>query len=90
MKTGIELVAQEREEQVKKHGFTLQHDADSHEEGVLIDVVGAILSDSQPKDFTLGWEKFSGKITKKTYKEKLIIASALLVAEIDRLQTLGK
>ncbi len=89
MKTGIELIAAEREEQIKKHGFTKQHDADTHYEGSIVEVVKAILDNKGAKDFPLGWENFAGKIVKKTYKEKLIIAGALLAAEIDRLQSFG-
>ncbi len=89
MKTGVELIAIEREEQIKKHGFTKQHDADTHYEGNIVEVVKVVLANKEAKDFPLGWERFSGKMSKKTYKEKLIIAGALLAAEIDRLQSFG-
>ncbi len=36
MKTGIELIAQERKKQIKKHGFDLEHDQ-IHDDGALID-----------------------------------------------------
>ena len=35
MKTGIELIAAERQEQIEKHGRSLEHD-DQHDEGNLI------------------------------------------------------
>ncbi len=89
MKTGAELIAIERDEQIKKHGFTKQHDADTHDNGNIVDAVKCILENKSAKDFPLGWENFAGKITKKKYKEKLIIAGALLAAEVDRLQTFG-
>ena len=42
MKTGIELIAEERQEQIEKHNWTLQHDKEVHDEGSLIDAACAI------------------------------------------------
>ena len=88
MENGIELIAKERDEQIKKHGWTLQHDVDSHEKGKIVEVVVTALTSTASKDFPLGWEGFAEKIIKKSYKEKLIIAGALIAAEIDRVQKL--
>lgn len=89
---GIELIAKERQEQIQKHGRTLHNDvlqndncqlalgaemllAAEHEEGI------------DPYSYPDGWdEKICRKMLAKSYKERLIIAGALIAAEIDRLQ----
>lgn len=89
MKTGIELIAQERQEQIEKHGWTRQHDVDSHNNGDIDKAFRAVLnaeSRHQLDKFPEGWETFAEKVIDKPYKEKLIIAGALIAAEIDRLQ----
>lgn len=82
--TGIELIAKEREEQIKKHGYDENHD-EEHKDGQIIEAVIAVL-DINCMGFPYGWEDFNEKVTMKPYKEKLIIAGALIAAEIDRLQ----
>jgi len=114
-KTAIELIAQEREEQINKHGFTVQYDAGLYDE----DVTGRI---AQPSDlvvaaqaciygsrvlypenhepagsqgsmplFPSSWKDNPcvEKICNKKYKDRLIIAGALIAAEIDRLTAKG-
>lgn len=93
MKTGIELIAEERLEQIEKHGRTIARDvkenyaeqlatgaemllAMSHEEGI------------DPLEFPDGWDHdICEHMLGKPYKERLIIAGALIAAEIDRLQS---
>lgn len=84
MKTGIELIAQERAEQIKKHGWTKEHDA-NHASGELT-CVACGLAYNVPHMIPDNWEPFKQKMLAKKYKERLIIAGALLAAEIDRLQ----
>ena len=93
-KTGIELIADERKEQILKHGFDTNHDAmyndpnAHHQTGELTyAALHALWPEGQfyPRTFEK-W--FADKITTKTYKERLIIAGALLAAEIDRIQNL--
>lgn len=92
MESGIELIAAERQEQIEKHGRTLAYDrlnndneqlsqgaemllAVEHEEGI----------DSE--SYPYGWDKeLCSKMIGKTYKDRLIIAGALIAAEIDRVQ----
>lgn len=91
--TGIELIAQERAEQKEKHGRSIQHDKDTNFENQL--TVGAIgllekdfmrvedqdVIDAMPD----GWDPAIWfKMFNKPYKERLIIAGALIAAEIDR------
>lgn len=92
MKSGIELIAAERQEQIEKHGRTIERDvlenddqqlsmgaemllAAEHEEGI------------DQESYPYGWDKeICNHMLSKTYKERLIIAGALIAAEIDRLQ----
>ncbi len=89
MKTGIELITQERQEQIEKHGWTKQHDFQEHDNGAIDKAFRAVLLSNGRHDlsmFPYGWEKFAEKVIEKTYKEKLVIVAALIAAEIDRLQ----
>ena len=89
METGIELIAIERQEQIEKHFRTIAEDVRENRTGQL--VVGAIaLARSERIGFwdemPMTWnEKLCKKMAKKPYKERLIIAGALIAAEIDRL-----
>lgn len=88
MKTGIELIAEERQEQITKHGRTIERDIDQNSDGELIvAAIGAI--NGNDASFPAGWDLvFVQKICDKGVKERLIIAGALIAAEIDRLQNL--
>jgi hypothetical protein len=92
MKTGIELMAQERHEQLTKHGRTVELDvllnthcqlSDAASKLAVDDVGGYWPTDTCP----VGWNQdIWDKMTNKSYKERLIIAGALIAAEIDRIQ----
>ena len=94
-KTGIELIAAERQNQIDKHGFTGQHHADHpewydnfqlqyaattllmHEFEEVVDT-----KDHLPD----GWDQdWFDKLNAKQRTERLIIAGALIAAELDRL-----
>lgn len=95
MKTGIELIAEERQEQIEKHGRTLQHDDDYNDNNQLAHCAEMLLaveheegidSESYPD----GWDKeICRNMLSKTYFKRLIIAGALIAAEIDRLRING-
>ncbi len=92
MKSGIELITQEREEQLGKHGRDVRSDVyynSVSEDGYLPLVCGAIyLTDDNFKRTPSHWNKeILNKMRGKDYKERLIIAAALIAAEIDRLQS---
>ncbi len=93
--TGIELITIERQEQIEKHGYDSDFIKDNpqyyqgkelawvaemalaveHEEGI------------DPFVYPSEWPAEDiDKILRKPYKERLIIAGALIAAEIDRLQ----
>lgn len=109
MKTGIELIAEERKEQLGKHGRTVELDV-KHNHGQFEEdgekynlpqlpyAAGQLLYQDddifrqhfQSKLFhPHGWSNDIWlKMRDKPYKERLIIAGALIAAEIDRLQNL--
>lgn len=92
MKTGIELIVQERKEQIEKHNRTVEHDVHSNDQGQLRFAADFIISyikfSPNPDNFKPeGWDiDYWSKLCKKSYRERLIIAGALIAAEIDRLQ----
>lgn len=93
--TGIELIAQERAEQIEKHGRTVEQDVLYNKDFQLVDAAENLIFPlenypeygtdyiSIPEDWNEG--SFL-KIMSKPYKERLIIAGALIAAEIDRIQ----
>ncbi len=88
MKTGIELIAQERQEQIEKHGRSIEYDLYQNNNFEL--KRGAIaLLDNDRRRFSGFWDRYiCDKMIAKSYKNRLIIAGALIAAEIDRLNAL--
>lgn len=92
MKTGIELITTERQEQLSKHGYDLHHDVHVNNENEL-PRAATIIIDAEHNDIDdwrrLEWnEKVYLNIINKPRVEQLAIAGALIAAEIDRLQTM--
>lgn len=95
MKTGVELIAKERWNQVYKNGFTKEHDS-NHDEGELAKMAAAIAvmhtdakvvsHDNEPLEDD--WCLFEKAKANKIYALK--VAGALIAAEIDRLQEIDK
>ena len=90
MKTGIELIAQERQEQIEKHGYTIEHDQEYDCEELKTAAIALL---TQPKDkvylgsFPALWnDGICEKMAAKDYKGRLILAGAFVAAEIDRIQ----
>lgn len=83
--TGIELIAQERLEQKTKHGRTLQRDCNENKDLQLSQAAEALIEGD------LSWmpdsweEAICARMIGKSYRERLIIAGALIAAELDRL-----
>lgn len=96
MRTGIELIAQERKEQIEKHGRTVKHDVNLNNVGQLPLAAGLLLwtkeedygSDISACCPTDWYPVFWRRMMKKPYKDRLIIAAALIAAEVDRLQAI--
>lgn len=93
MKTGAEFIAEERKEQIEKHGFDVVKDADYYQKGELVEAaIYALTGDRQR--YPQSWEFwFHDKMTAKRERlsdldfavERLKIAGALIAAEIDRI-----
>ena len=89
-KTGAELIAQERHEQIHKHGWDANNDA-YYGNGELLKA--ALFSlDSNRFPWPLGWSlHFEEKIKNKDRIGQLKVAGAFIAAEIDRqIQTLSR
>jgi hypothetical protein len=95
MKTGIELITEERNEHLSKHGRTIEMDVKLNGK-MELSFGAAILSCPDPSKFGSpenifscpeGWNpSIWMKMIQKPYKERLVIAGSLLAAEIDRIQ----
>lgn len=92
--TGIELIAKERQEQIEKHGRTVLYDVFNNRDGDLATGARALIEtfDFPFLDgFPVRWDiKSCEKMANKSYKERLIIAGALIAAEIDRMLHIEK
>jgi hypothetical protein len=88
---GIKLIAKERDEQLTKHSRTIQGDVEFNTNGQLSVAAGILAQMKIPehiKDTLVpkGWDSpLWDRMINKPYKERLIIAGALIAAEIDRL-----
>lgn len=89
MKTGIELIAEERQEQIKKHKWSLFHDT-KHNNNELIYAAAYALEPNKFNGSRFDWISFQLKIDSKAEIERLKVAGALIAAEIDRLQNIEK
>ncbi|MGJ1424535.1 hypothetical protein ACR79B_11120 [Sphingobacterium spiritivorum] len=84
-KTGIELIAQERKEQITKHKFSSENDAIYTEEQLRKAAASIIIHDHA----IFPWSpEYYLHIMEKTEVEQLTIAGALIAAEIDRIQSI--
>jgi hypothetical protein len=85
MKTGIELIALERAEQIKKHNRIIENDVEHNKNQELRSGAIALLLHDE-NEFSPEWDsEICMKMINKSYKERMIIAGALIAAEIDRL-----
>ena len=94
---GTQLIADERQKQIYKHGFTAEHHVNHpewYENGQLQYASTALLSmdgkaESTLTETPLNWDSdWFNNLLERTPKERLIIAGALIVAELDRLAEL--
>ena len=92
MKTGIELIIVERNEQLTKHHRTIKQDVNYNTKCQLSVAAGILAQKNIPEQIkeTLipkGWDSPQwDRMIDKPYKERLVIAGALIAAELDRLQ----
>lgn len=90
MKSGIELIAEERQEQLSKHGRTVEKDVQINNESQLIHAAERMLHGRghESNNFPpVNWNyEIWNNMLDKPKLERLIIAGALIAAEIDRIQ----
>ena len=87
MTPAVWLIAIERQEQIEKHGYTLEDDQ-NYTSGQLL-LAARYCETLDHTDWPVGWNLTRrDKIALKPYKERLIIAGAFIAAEIDRLNNL--
>lgn len=88
MKTGIELITIERQEQIKKHGRTPCYDMEQNNDGQLIEAAHMLLNPDTGilrNHPPLDWNKdIWRKMCDKPHSERIIISGALIAADIDR------
>lgn len=88
--TGVELIAQERQEQLLKHKFTIEHD--QREFKTYGDMLGAgmlYLLTGNHQHFPEAWERYwKERLDRKSEVEKLAVIGALAAAKIDLLQSI--
>lgn len=94
MKTGIELIAEERREQIEKHGFSIIDDAEYYQNKELVQAALFCIDQGIPKGSPLktdkawpgNWDKhFQNKIISKTELEQLAVAGAFIAARMDQI-----
>lgn len=94
MKTGAELIAEERQEQIEKHGFDVEKDSSYYQKNELKRAAMYCLT-LDNRHYPKNWDSwFMESISRKTLKlspadfdiEMRKIAGALLAADIDRIQ----
>lgn len=103
MKTGIEIIADERKKQIEKHGFTGEHHADHpewYDQDQLITCARLLIyykddenSDGLRNSFRMmcpeNWDKeWFEDMFDRPYEDRKRIAGALIAAEFDRLSVI--
>ena len=93
-KSGIELIAEERKEQIEKHGKTVDFDVKVNHFGQIKDaaimLLGGEVDIDEENHCPFNWDDdIWDKMMGKSKIDRLIIAGALIAAEIDRLQSLN-
>lgn len=91
--TGIEMIAKERQEQIEKHNRTIENDVDYNDRqqlpvGAMLLIEGGIKIEMMcPSEWD---DDIWLKMCRKSYKDRLIIAGALIAAELDRIGAEGE
>lgn len=83
--TGIEKIAQERLEQKTKHRHSIKSDWQQYPDYQLAILAEALLSNNWDMALDEFPRDLISKLSAKSYEKRLVIAGALIAAEIDRL-----
>lgn len=96
MKTGIELITEERQKQISKHGKTPEHDLEYNKHYQLCAAIAMLANveigyfdknDAMDNYCPDGWdESWWENLLSKNYEEKMIIIGALAAGELDRIK----
>lgn len=95
--TGVELIVQERQKQIDKYGFTGEHHANRPEwydsSQLLVAAENLLFDESEEVNHELwcpiNWDlEWWLRLCAKPFKERLVVSSALIAAELDRLNEL--
>ena len=98
MKTGTELIADERQRQITEEGWTAEHD-EQHNKGELAKAGASYALAEDMREYfhdndivppTWPWDEKWWKPTPDYRVRELVKAGALIAAEIDRLQRLER
>jgi len=87
--SGVELIAKEREEQIEVHGCSIEYDCANNFEGQLVYAAHVLLEGNDEErlgyEVPVGWgEVLWDKMLRKNYRDRLVMAGALIAAELDR------
>lgn len=102
MQTGVELIAEERQRQIEKEGWTPEHDAEHTDESLSKAAACYAMPSNErtkyqsfhsqygnfPRWWPFSWDLKFWKPTPDNRIKELVKAGALIAAEIDRLQNL--
>lgn len=86
---GIDLIMKERKHQINDLNYTVQHDVLVNNQAQLSDAAIKLIIGNTSAAAPTGWNPdVWKKMLFKDYKNRLIIAGALLAAEYDRIELL--
>jgi hypothetical protein len=89
MKTGIELIAEERARQVAKEGYDAAHDDEHTDHSIARAAAAYALESAQDRAGRDVWPWEPQGFKPRDPLDDLVRAGALVAAEIDRLQRIG-
>lgn len=88
-KLGLRKIKQERREQIEKHGKSILHDIGHYQKGQLATAARVMMQTEIVAPYVAapdGWDRDTwSRMCGKEYIDRLVIAGALISAEIDRL-----
>lgn len=90
MKTGIEIIADERKRQIESEGWSAEHDKQYTDGSLAIAAASYALAKGHLIPTFWPWDKKWWKPTPENRIKELAKAGALIAAEIDRIQNLDK
>ena len=84
--TGIDLIASERKEQIETHGYSVEGDVENNPWQLRFAINQLVREEGLNKTWPAGWSMAGWeKLISKPYKDRLVIAGALIAAELDRM-----